>query len=270
MVFPVVMCGCESLTIKKAESWRINAFELWCWRRLLTVSWNARRSNQLILKEISPEYSLEGLMLKLKLKLKLQYFDHLMWRADSLEKTLMLGKIEGRREEGNRGWNDWTTSPNQWTWVWANSGSKWRTWKSGLLQSVMSQRVGHDLVTEQQHLIYLWIIFIPPAGSKGIKGYKVVWLKDLLVGFYGLHTLKFQIVRGRYLGRQCIHTSRETAVAALTRRSCQQRLLLWPALTRRLWAEASSLKPPMGLLTVTVGCFYDVTKQAPLCGNSLG
>ena len=106
------------------------------------------------------------------------------------------------------------TPPNQWTWVWANSGRKWRTWKSGLLQSMMSQRVEHDLVTEQQHHVYLWIIFIPPAGSKGIKGYKVVWLKDLLVRFYGLHTLKFQIVRGRYLGRQCIQTSKETAVAS--------------------------------------------------------
>ena len=96
MVFPVVMCGCESWTIKKAESWRINAFELWCWRRLLRVPWTARRSNQSILKEISSEYSLEGLMLKLKL----QYFGHLMWRADSFEKTLMLGKIEGRRRRG--------------------------------------------------------------------------------------------------------------------------------------------------------------------------
>ena len=93
MVFPVVMYRCESLTIKKAEHWSIEAFELWCWRKLLRVPWTARRSNQSILKEISPEYSLEGLMLKLKL----QYFGHLMWRADSLEKTLMLGKIEGGR-----------------------------------------------------------------------------------------------------------------------------------------------------------------------------
>ena len=90
------MYGCESCTIKKVEHWRIDAFELWCWRRLLRVPWTARRSNQSILKEISPEYSLEGLMLKLKL----QYFGHLMWRAGSLEKTLMLGKIEGRRRRG--------------------------------------------------------------------------------------------------------------------------------------------------------------------------
>ena len=96
MVFPVVMYGCESWTIKKAKCRRIDAFELWCWRRLLRVPWTARRSNQSILKEISPEYSLGGLMLKLKL----QYFGHLMRRADSLEKTLMLGRIEGRRRRG--------------------------------------------------------------------------------------------------------------------------------------------------------------------------
>ena len=98
MVFPVVVYGCESWTIKKAEHRRIDTFELWCWRRLLRVPWTARRSNQSILKEISPEYSLEGLMLKLKL----QYFGHLMQRADSLEKTLMLGKIEGRRRRGRQ------------------------------------------------------------------------------------------------------------------------------------------------------------------------
>ena len=98
MVFPVFIYGCESWTIKKAEHWRIDAFELWCWRRLLRVSWTARRSNQPILKEISPGCSLEGLMLKLKL----QYFGHLMWRADSFEKTLRLGKIEGRRRRGRQ------------------------------------------------------------------------------------------------------------------------------------------------------------------------
>ena len=96
MVFPVVMYGCESWTIKKAESGRIDAFEVWCWRRLLRVPWTARRFKQSVLKEISPEYSLEGLMLKLKL----QYFGHLMQRTDSLEKTLMLGGIGGRRKRG--------------------------------------------------------------------------------------------------------------------------------------------------------------------------
>ena len=98
MVFPVVIYGCESWTIKKAKHWRIDAFELWCWRRLLRAPWTARRSNQSILKEINPEYSLAGLMLKLKL----QYFGHLMWKAHSFEKTLMLGKIEGRRRRGRQ------------------------------------------------------------------------------------------------------------------------------------------------------------------------
>ena len=109
MVFPVVMYGCESWTIKKAERRRIDAFELWSWRRLLRVPWTARRSNQSILKEISPEYSLEGLMLKLKL----QYFGHLIRRTDLLEKILMLGKIEGKRRRGQQrmrwldGWHHW-------------------------------------------------------------------------------------------------------------------------------------------------------------------
>ena len=98
MVFPVVMYGCESWTVKKAEHWKIDAFELWYWRRLLRVPWNARRSNRFILEEISPGCSMEGLMLKLKL----QYFGYLMWRANSLEKTLMLGKIEGRRRGGRQ------------------------------------------------------------------------------------------------------------------------------------------------------------------------
>ena len=112
-VFPVIMDGCESWTIKKAERRRIDAFEPWCWRRLLRVPWNSRRSNQSILKEISPEYSLEGLMLKLKL----QYFGHLIWRTDSFEKSLMLGKIEGRRRGDDRGWDGWMASLTQWTWV---------------------------------------------------------------------------------------------------------------------------------------------------------
>ena len=107
MVFPVVMYGCESWTLKKAECWRIDAFELWCWRRLLRVPWTARRSSQSLLKEISHEYSLEGLMLELKL----QHFDYLMWRTDSFEKTLMLGKIEGGRRRGWHGmrWLDGIT-----------------------------------------------------------------------------------------------------------------------------------------------------------------
>ena len=121
MFFPVVMYDCESWTIKKAECQRIDAFELWCCRRLLRVPWTAGRPNQSILKEISPEYSLEGLMLKLKL----QYFGHLMWSTDSLEKTLMLAKIEsGRRREQ---WDGCMASPTRWTWVWASFRSWWWT-----------------------------------------------------------------------------------------------------------------------------------------------
>ena len=123
------------------ENW---AFEQWCWRRLLRVPWTARRSNQSVLKEISPEYLLEGQILKLKL----HYFGHMMWRADSLEKTLMLGKIEGRRRRGWQRWDGWMASPTQRTWIWANFRRWWRTGKPGVLQSMGSQRVGHDLVTE--------------------------------------------------------------------------------------------------------------------------
>ena len=138
------MYGCESWTVKKAERWRIDAFELWCRRRLLRVSWTARRSNQSILKETSPECSLEGLMLKLKL----QYFGNLMRRTDSLEKTLMLGKIEGDRRRGRQRmrWFDGITDLRPWVWV--NSRSWWWTGGPGMLQSMGSQRVGHDWDTE--------------------------------------------------------------------------------------------------------------------------
>ena len=134
MVFPVVVYGCESWTIKKAECLRIDAFELWCWRGLLRVPWTPRGSNQSILKEISAEYSLEGLMLKLKL----QYFGHLMWRTESLEKTLMLRKIEGRRRRGRQrmSWLDGITNLTQRTWVWANSRHWWQdkeAWHAAVL-----------------------------------------------------------------------------------------------------------------------------------------
>ena len=139
------MYGCQIWNIKKVECQGTDAFELWCWRRFLRVPWTARRANQSILKEISSEYSLEGLMLKLKL----QYFGHLMRRMDSFEKTLMLGKIEGRRrreilkaggEGEDRGWDGWMASPTQWTWVWVSSGSWWWTGKPGVLQSMGSQK----------------------------------------------------------------------------------------------------------------------------------
>ena len=144
MVFPVVMYECESWTIKKAEHRRIDAFELWCLRRLLRVPWTARRSNQSILKEISPGCSLEILMQRLKL----QYFGHLMRRADSFEKTLMLGRTVDEGTGDSRGWDCWMASLTQWTWVWVNSRSWWWTGRPGMLWFMGSQRVGHNWVIE--------------------------------------------------------------------------------------------------------------------------
>ena len=144
MVFSVVMCGCESWTIKKAEPRRIDAFELWCWRRLLRVPWTARRSNQSTLKEISPGCSLERLMLKLKL----QSFGHLMLRTDSLEKTVILGKIEGGRR---RGWQRMRYLDGITDWLDMSLGKSWSWWwtgRPGMLQSMGSQRVRHNWVTE--------------------------------------------------------------------------------------------------------------------------
>ena len=144
VVFPVVMYGCESWTVRKVKCTRIDAFELWCWRRLLRVPWTARRSNKSILKEISPGCSLEGLILKLKL----QYFGHLTQRVDSLEQT-DAGRNFGAGGEGDdRGWDGWMATWTWWTWVWVNSGSWWLTGRPDVLRFLGSRRVRHDWTTE--------------------------------------------------------------------------------------------------------------------------
>jgi len=138
------MYGCESWTIRKAECQRIDAFELWCWRRLLRVPWIARRSNQSILKELNPKYYLEGLVMKLKF----QYFGHLMRRANSLEKPWCWERLKVGGEGSNRGWDGWMESLTRWTWVWVNSRSWWWTGRPGVLQFMGSQRVRHDWAIE--------------------------------------------------------------------------------------------------------------------------
>ena len=144
MVFPVVMYGCESCTIKKAEHWIIDAFDLWCCRSLLIVPWAVRRSNQSFPKKISPEYSLEGLMLKLKL----QYFGH--WSEDltQLKRSWYWERLRAEGEGDDRGWDGWMATQTQCRWVWVNSGCWWWTGRPGRLQSMGSQRVRHDWMTE--------------------------------------------------------------------------------------------------------------------------
>ena len=144
LVFPVVMYALESWTVKKAECWRIDAFELWCWRRLLRVPWTARRSNQPTLKEISPEYPLEGLMLKLKL----QYFCQFGKELTYWKRPWCWERLKAGGKGDNRGWDGCMASPTLWTWVWVNSGNWWWTGKHVMLQSMGSQKVGHNLVTE--------------------------------------------------------------------------------------------------------------------------
>ena len=156
MVFPVVMYGCESWIIKKAERWRIDAFELWCWRRLLRVPWTARRSNQSILKEISPEYALQGL----KLKLKLQYFGH----PPDVKNWLIgkdpdAGKDWRQEKKGITGWDGWMASPTRWIWVCASSGDWWWTGTPTVLQSMGSQRVRHNWETELNWCTHLFQLF---------------------------------------------------------------------------------------------------------------
>ena len=163
MVFPVVMYGYESWTIKKTECRKIDAFELWCWRRLLRVPWTARRFNQSILKEISPEYSLEGVMLKL------QYFGQLIEELTHLKRPWCWERLKAGGEGDDRGWEGWMASPTLWTWVWASSGCWWWTGKPGLLLSMGSQRVGHDWATELN-----WM------KEKVYSAFAFLWLYDCL------------------------------------------------------------------------------------------
>ena len=164
MVFPVVMYGCESWTIKKAESWRIDAFELWCWRRFLRVPWTARRSNLSILKEIS----LWIFIRRTELKLKLQYFGHLMQRTDSLEKKLWWKeRLRAGGGGDNRERDGWMALPTQWTWVWGSSRSWWWTGKPGMLQSMGSQRVGHDWTELKWKNFKFMLICLSSLNSSG-------------------------------------------------------------------------------------------------------
>ena len=154
MIFPVVMYGCDNWTINNGEQWRTDTFELCCWTRLLRIHWTTRRSKQSMLKKINHEYLLEGLMLKLKLK----YLGQLMWRTYSLEKTLLLGKIEVRGRRGRQRLRWWMASLTRCTWVWTSSWCWWRRGRPGMLQSMELQRVGHDWETELS-----WTYPIPNA-----------------------------------------------------------------------------------------------------------
>ena len=175
------MYRCENWTIKKAEHQRIDAFELWCWRRFLRVPWTAKRLNQPILKAFNPEYSLEGLILKL------QYLGYLMQRADSLEKTLTLGKIEGRKRRDNRGLDGWMASLTQWTWIWVNSGSWWWTGGPGLLWFLGLQRVGHDWVTELNWTdVKNWLIRKDPDAGKDWRQEEKGMTEEEIVGWHHL------------------------------------------------------------------------------------
>ena len=180
--FPVVMYGCESWTIKKAEHWRIDAFELWCWRRLLKVPWTARRSNQSILKEISPEYSLEGLMLKLNCNTLATWCEEMThWKRPWCWERLKEGG-----DGDNRGWDGWMVSSTWWMWVWVSSESWWWTGKPSMLRSMGSQRVRHNWVSELN-----WT----SIGAPHLKLSKSTWSTCILLNLCLLFGIWFH---GRY------------------------------------------------------------------------
>ena len=170
MVFPVVMYGCECWTIKKAECWRIDAFELWCWR-LLRVPWTTRRSNHSILKEISPEYSLEGLILKLKL----QYFALWCGELTHWKRPWCWEILNAGLEGDDRKWDGWMASMTLWTWVWSSSWICWWTGKPGVLQSMGSQRPGHDWVTKLNWTEHLYNL-APTTICDQFKDHSLEWM----------------------------------------------------------------------------------------------
>ena len=217
MVFPVVMYGCESWTVKKAEHWSIDAFELWCWRRLLRVPWTARRSNQSILKEISPGISLEAMMLKLKL----QYFGHFIQRVDLLEKT-DAGRDWGQEEKG-------TTEDEMAGWHHMNSWSWWWTGRPGMLRFMGSQRVGHDWATDLiwSDLIYLTIL---DASKEESRVFVFFWLtyftfynvfKDhpychKFIGFPSILRLNNISLYGYFISSSSIHLSVDVCIVSIS------------------------------------------------------
>ena len=188
MVFPVVMYGCESWTIKIAERRRIDAFELWCWRRLLRVPWTARRSNQSVLKEISPQYSLEVLMLKLKL----QYFGHLMQKLPHLKRPWCWERLMAEREGDFRGWDGWMASPTQWTWVWAGSKSWWWIEKPGMMQFMGSQRFRRDWASELKFLGSSWIAGSPPKLKQILESLRSRKMENEFWHRFGQHTMNLR------------------------------------------------------------------------------
>ena len=174
MVCPVIIYECESWIRKKAEHWRIDAFELWCWRRLLRVPWTARKSNQSILKEVSPGCSLEGLMLKLKFKC----FGHLMRRTD-WKRPWCWERLRAGGEGDDRGWDGWMASPTWWISVWVKFGGWWWTWRPGVLRFMGSQRVRHDWGTELK-----WTELSPHWDDSDSPAYCYLEILDIFLGFF--------------------------------------------------------------------------------------